>query len=203
MSSRLDLWKTLTMMKINFFFNKNIAVILVSFLLALTPVSSFSFQLDKDPIDYDVLFKESLKRGGKLLNLSGKKIGDEGVERLVSSSYLEKVEKVDLRYNEITAVGAELLAKISPLPKLKSLILRHNILGDAGTTALAKSGSFPNLEEMQLGWTETRDAGALAFGSSNKFKNLKKLDLRGNYLANKTKEELKKSLGHLKTLKLF
>ena len=108
-----------------------------------------------------------------------------------------------MRYNEITAVGAELLAKISPLPKLKSLILRHNILGDAGTTALAKSDSFPNLEEMQLGWTETRDAGALAFGSSDKFKNLKKLDLRGNFLANKTKEELKKSLGLFENFKSF
>ena len=96
-----------------------------------------------------------------------------------------------------------MLAKMSPLPKLRSLILRHNILGDAGTMALAKSGSFPNLEEMQLGWTETRDAGALAFGSSDKFKKLKKLDLRGNFLANKTKEELKKSLAYLKTLKLF
>ena len=203
MSSRRELWKNLTMMTINYFFNKNIVIILVSFLLALTPANSFSFQSDKGPIDYDVLFKGSLKRGGKILNLSGKKIGDEGVERLVSSSYLKKVERIDLRYNEITAVGAELLAKISPLPKLKSLILRHNILGDAGTTALAKSGSFPNLEEMQLGWTETRDAGALAFGSSDKFQNLKKLDLRGNFLANKTKEELKKSLDHLKTLKLF
>ena len=191
------------MMTINYFFNKNISITLVSFLFVLTPVNSFGFQLDKGPIDYNVLFKGSLKRSGKILNLSGKKIGDEGVERLVSSSYLKKVEKIDLRYNEITAVGAELLAKISPLPKLKSLILRHNILGDAGTTALAKSGSFPNLEEMQLGWTETRDAGALAFGSSDKFQNLKNLDLRGNFLANKTKEELKKSLGHLKTLKLF
>ena len=193
----------MTTMTINYFFNKNIAIILFSFLLVLTPVNSFSFQPDKGSIDYDVLFKGSLKRSGKILNLSGKKIGDEGVERLVSSNYLGKVEKIDLRYNEITAVGAELLAKISPLPKLKSLILRHNILGDAGTTALAKSGSFPNLEEMQLGWTETRDAGALAFGSSDKFKNLKKLDLRGNFLANKTKEELKKSLAYLKTLKLF
>ena len=190
-------------MTIDYFFNKNISITLVSFLLALTPVNSFSFQSDKSPIDYNVLFKGSLKRSGKILNLSGKKIGDEGVKRLVSSSYLKKIEKIDLRYNEITAVGAELLAKISPLTKLKSLILRHNILGDAGTTALAKSDSFPNLEEMQLGWTETRDAGALAFGSSDKFGKLKKLDLRGNFLANKTKEELKKSLGHLKTLKLF
>ena len=83
------------------------------------------------------------------------------------------------------------------------MILRHNILGDAGSEALAKSNSFPNLEEMQLGWTETRDAGAQAFGKSDKFKKLKKLDLRGNFLASETKEELKKSLGHLKSLKLF
>ena len=190
-------------MTIKYFFNKNIAIILVSFLFALTPVSAFSFQLDKAPIDYNFLFKSSLKRSGKILNLSGKKIGDKGVERLISSNYLGKVEKIDLRYNEITAVGAELLANMKPLPKLKSLILRHKILGDAGATALARSGSFPNLEEMQLGWTETRDAGALAFGSSDKFQSLKNLDLRGNFLANETKKELKKSLGNLKTLKLF
>ena len=56
---------------------------------------------------------------------------------------------------------------------------------------------------MQLGCTETRDAVARAFGSSGGFKKLKKLDLRGNFLTNKTKEELRKSLGHLKVLKLF
>ena len=190
-------------MMTNYCLSKNIAIFLVSFLLAFVPVDSFCFQLDKSPVNYDVLFKESIKRNGKILDLSGKKIGDEGIEHLIASQYLKKVEKIDLRYNEITAIGAELLAKIFPLPKLKSLILRHNILGDTGATALAKSDSFPNLEEMQLGWTETRDAGALAFGRTGKFQNLKKLDLRGNFLANETKEELKKSLSHLKTLKLF
>ena len=118
-------------MTINYCFNKKISIILVSFLLVLTPVNSFSFQPDKGSINYDLLFKGSLKRGGKILNLSGKKIGDEGVERLVSSNFLEKVEKIDLRYNEITSVGAELLAKIPQLPHLRILILRHNILGDA------------------------------------------------------------------------
>jgi Ran GTPase-activating protein (RanGAP) involved in mRNA processing and transport len=186
------------------FFNKNaVAIFLVTILFVLIPFHSFSFQLDKGPIDYDVLFKESLKRNGKILNLSGKKIKDEGVQHLVSSGFLKNVEKIDLRYNEITTAGARLLAKVSQLPKLKSLILRHNILGDDGVTALAKSDSFPNLEEIQLGWTETRDAGALAFVRTDKFQNLKKLDLRGNFLANETKEELKKSLNHLKTLKLF
>ena len=198
-------------MRINSLFGRNVvSLFLISGVLAMLafvvgPAVSpgFAQGFNKGPVDYDALFKEGLKRRGKLLNLSGKKIGDEGIKRLIASGVLEKVEKVDLRYNEITAVGAGLLSEMSPLPKLKALILRHNILGDAGSLSLAKSGSFPNLEEIQLGWTETRDAGALGFGDTKNFPKLKKLDLRGNFLANKTKDELKKSLAHLKSLKLF
>lgn len=198
----------MTKRRIDFLFWKNkVSMTLVGCLLAFIFESAtspgFSQELDKIRIDYDVLFKKGIKKRGKLLNLSGKKIGDEGIKHLIASGILEKIEKIDLRYNEITATGAELFAKIPPLPKLRVLILRHNILGDAGSIALARSNSFPNLEEMQLGWTETRDAGARAFGSSDKYQKLKKLDLRGNFLANKTKEELKKSLGNLKSLKLF
>ena len=192
--------------RVDFLFWRNKALIVFYLLMFIfgPPVSlGFSQELDKVQIDYDALFEKGLKKNGKLLNLSGKKIGDEGIKRLISSGALEKVEKIDLRYNEITASGAELLAKISPLSKLRVLILRHNILGDAGSIALANSSSFPNLEEMQLGWTETRDAGAQAFGSTDKYQKLKKLDFRGNFLANKTKEGLKKSLSHLKSLKLF
>ena len=192
--------------RVDFLFWRNkvlIAFYLLMFIFGPPVLLGFSQELDKVQIDYDALFEKGLKKNGKLLNLSGKKIGDEGIKRLISSGALEKVEKIDLRYNEITASGAELLAKISPLAKLRVLILRHNILGDAGSIALANSSSFPNLEEMQLGWTETRDAGAQAFGSTDKYQKLKKLDFRGNFLANKTKEELKKSLDHLKSLKLF
>ncbi|MDP7552908.1 MAG: hypothetical protein QF791_06890, partial [Nitrospinaceae bacterium] len=103
------------------------------------------------PIDYDKLFNEGLKRGGKLLDLSGKKIGDAGVDRLIASGMLGKVEKVDLRYNEISAAGAKRIAEMPPLPKIKVLIMRHNILGDTGSLALAQSNSFPNLQEIQLG----------------------------------------------------
>lgn len=197
-------------MRIKFLSGKdNASLILISCVLAFLSVpavsSGFSpgFDKGKGRVDYETLFKEGLQRRGKFLNLSGKRIGDEGVKHLIASGLLSKVKKVDLRYNEITAVGAGLLAKIPPLPKLRILILRHNMLSDAGSIALAESVSFPNLEEIQLGWTETRDAGALAFGSTKNFPKLKKLDLRGNFLANKTKDELKKSLAHLKSLKLF
>ena len=46
-------------------------------------------------------------------------------------------------------------------------------------------------------------AGALAFAESKNFPNLKKLDLRGNFLAGKTKDVLRESLAHLKSLRIF
>ena len=52
-----------------------------------------------ESVDYDKLFRAGLKRGGKFLNLSGRKIGDEGVKRLIDSGVLSKVQKADLRYN--------------------------------------------------------------------------------------------------------
>ncbi len=158
---------------------------------------------EKGPVDYDQLFKESLKRGGKYLNLSGKKIGDEGIKHLIAGGLLDKVKKVDLRYNEITEVGAKLLADMPSRTRLQVLILRHNFLGDAGAKALAQSKSFPNLKELQLGWSEVRDAGALAFGETANFPKLEKLDLRGNFLADDTKKSLKKSLAHFESLKLY
>ena len=139
--------------RVDFLFWRNkvlIAFYLLMFIFGPPVLLGFSQELDKVKIDYDVLFEKGLKRNGKLLNLSGKKIGDEGIKRLISSGALEKVEKIDLRYNEITASGAELLAKISPLAKLRVLILRHNILGDAGSIALANSSSFPNLWLIEL-----------------------------------------------------
>ncbi len=153
------------------------------------------------PVDYAELFKNNLKQGGKFLNLNGHKIGDKGVAVLVESPLIKQLTKIDLRYNGISAEGARMIAKAS-FPKLKKMILRHNILGDDGAEAIALSEGFPNLEALQLGWAEVRDRGALAFVDT-KITTLTKLDLRGNFLANATKDTLKKNLSHLKSLKLY
>ena len=158
---------------------------------------------DHSELDYNKTFKEGLSANGKTLNLSGKKIGDKGVEVLLTKDFLKKVTKLDLRYNKISEKGAKLLAASKAFGKLKSLELKHNYLLDNGTVALAQSEGFPNLEKLSLGWNEVRDAGALAFAKAKTFPKLKKLDLRGNFLANETKNTLKKDLAHLKSLKLF
>jgi len=154
-------------------------------------------------LDFEKIFKEGLQRGGRFLNLSGKKIGDEGLKTLGQQKWLQKVTKIELRYNDITEEGAKILIRFPTLPKLKTLVLRHNFLADNGAVTLSQAKNFPNLVEIQLGWNEIRDAGAVAFAESKSFPKLQKLDLRGNFLSDKTKSELKKTLAHLKSLKLY
>jgi hypothetical protein len=178
------------------------------FLLIVTIVLLSGNRIDAQidlakPEDLSKLFAENLSGGGKVLNLSGKKIGDEGLKFLLNQDFITKLKKIDLRYNKISPKGAESLAQSRPLPKLKTLILKHNFFSDTGTVAFANSSSFPNLEVLQLGWNEVRDAGALALADSKKFSKLRKLDLRGNYLAGKTKEILRATLAHLKSLRIF
>jgi Ran GTPase-activating protein (RanGAP) involved in mRNA processing and transport len=158
---------------------------------------------DQSELDYKKIFKEGLSANGKTLNLSGKKIGDKGVEILLTQDFLKKVTKLDLRYNKISEKGAKRMAQSKAFGKLQSLELKHNYLLDNGSVALAQSEGFPNLERLSLGWNEIRDAGALAFAKTKTFPKLKKLDLRGNFLADETKTTLKKDLAHLKSLKLF
>ena len=174
------------------------------FLLFLLSVNWGEAQISfSEPVDYEKLFADNLSWGDNALNLSGKKIGDEGLKILLRQDFIKKLKKLDLRYNDISPNGAETLAQTLPLPKLKTLILKHNFFADEGTVALANSPSFPNLEKLQLGWNEVRDTGALALANSKNFPKLKKLDLRGNFLAGKTKDILRTSLADLESLRIF
>ncbi|MFQ5482195.1 MAG: hypothetical protein ACE5ER_05500 [Nitrospinaceae bacterium] len=167
---------------------------------ALTGVQA---QLDEREIDYEAVFKAGLMRGGSVLNLAGKKIGDEGLQWLLSQGdRIKKVKKLDLRYNKLTEKAGLLLAATDALPNLKTLELRHNFLMDAGIVRLAGAKGFPALEKLGLSWNEIRDQGALALSVTQSFPRLKKLDLRGNFLADSTKTALKKRLARLKSLKL-
>ena len=154
-------------------------------------------------LDYDKIFKAGLSPNGKKLNLSGKKIGDKGVKLLLAHEVLKKVTALDLRYNEISEKGARLMAESKNLTQIKKLELKHNYLLDAGAVLLAESKGFPKLQKLSVGWNEIRDQGALAFAQSQNLPKLKVLDIRGNFLADATKQTLRKDLAHLQSLKLF
>jgi len=175
---------------------------LVFFMVVLLSVTLVFAQIDASgPDELETLFKDNLQRG--VLNLSGKKIGDKGLAVLLKQEFLKDLKKMDLRYNEISPAGAKMLANTPTFKKLKTLILKHNFFSDEGAIALAKSNSFPKLENLQLGWNEVRDAGAMALAESQNFPELKKLDLRGNFLAGQTKDVLRSSFSHLKSLRIF
>ena len=176
-----------------------LATFVVSIVFFSSPITSA--QIDFSSPNYEVLFKNNLRRG--FLNLAGKKIGDKGLLMLLEQNFLGDLKKLDLRYNEISMLGAKELASSNSFKNLKTLILKHNFLSDEGSTALADSSGFPRIKDLQLGWNEIRDAGALAFVESKNFPHLEKLDLRGNFLAGKTKEALRSSLSHLKSLRIF
>ena len=133
------------------------------FLFLIYPFATYGQIFDEEKVDFDKLFQQQLSGNGKTLNLAGKKIGDEGIKILLSHDILNKVTKLDLRYNEITKNGAKLMADSQSLSKIKILELRHNSLADAGAKLLAQSENFTNLKELKLGWNEVRDAGAIAF----------------------------------------
>ena len=185
-----------------FYFN-SILPLLILVLLGIPKTGHAQFFDQNGTTDFEKIFSEGLQRRGKFLNLSGKKIGDKGLEILGQQKWLQKVTKIELRYNDITEKGATILTRFPTLPKLKTLILRHNFLADNGAVTLSQAGNFPNLVEIQLGWNEVRDAGAVAFAESKSFPKLQKLDLRGNFLSDQTKSELKKTLAHIKSLKLY
>ena len=171
-------------------------------MVALFSVTLISAQVYASSLDeFEILFKDNLQRG--VLNLSGKKIGDKGLTVLLRQEFLKDLKKMDLRYNEISPAGAKMLANTPTFKKLKILILKHNFFSDEGAIALAKSNSFPKLENLQLGWNEVRDAGALALAESQNFPKLKKLDLRGNFLAGQTKDVLRSSFSHLRSLRIY
>ena len=176
--------------------------LLIIYMVVILSATLVSAQVDATgPDSLETLFKDNLHRG--VLNLSGKKIGDKGLSVLLRQGFLKDLKKMDLRYNEISPAGAKRLANTPSFKELKTLILKHNFFSDEGVIAFAKSNGFPKLENLQLGWNEVRDAGALALANSQNLPKLKKLDLRGNFLASETKNVLRSSLTHLKSLRIF
>ncbi len=81
------------------------------------------------------------------LDLRKNKLGDEGLNALLSSDKLGNIRKLDLRNNQITRKGMEILAETEKLKKLEILDLRSNRLGRAWEEKL--KDKFPNLSSLR------------------------------------------------------
>ncbi len=100
--------------------------LLMAALMAGFPVAGVQAQFfdqkdvfDQTDLDYEKIFKEGLSANGKTLNLSGKKIGDEGLELQLTKDYLKKVNKLEERYNKISQKVAHLKAQSKSFAQLQ------------------------------------------------------------------------------------
>lgn len=83
-------------------------------------------------------------------NFMEHKMGDAGVEALISSSRLAGLTSLDLSYNGITAKGAQALAACPQLSNLRRLDMEYNFIGPEGADALANSPYLSNLTKLDL-----------------------------------------------------
>lgn len=86
----------------------------------------------------------------EILDLRKNKLGDEGLEVLLSSDKIRNIQKLDLRNNQITRKGMELLSNTTNLLNLESLDLRVNKLGQRWETKLKEVGHFPKLSQLRI-----------------------------------------------------
>jgi uncharacterized protein (TIGR02996 family) len=126
----------------------------------------------------------SLRVGGYL---GSSYIGNQGVQTLVASPHLAKLETLDLSENRITAVAVQALAASPHLANLKSLNLaadlytdRDRMLGDEGAAALAAAPHLAGLRELNLSHSRIGSKGAEALAKSKHLRNLTRLDLSWN-----------------------
>ncbi len=96
------------------------------------------------------------------LNLSGARIGPDGLRDLLDSGRLGQVTELDLGLCRLGDRGAQLLADWPDLAGLLRLNLNANEIGDEGVTALADSPHLPPGLRLMLGRVENPFSDAAA-----------------------------------------
>jgi uncharacterized protein (TIGR02996 family) len=96
------------------------------------------------------------------LMLSGKRLGEAGVARLVVSPHLARITELDLPGNQIGDAGVQALAGAPYLARLTTLSLGSNRIGEAGAQALADSPHLARLTYLDLRGNPLGDAGTQA-----------------------------------------
>lgn len=84
------------------------------------------------------------------LDLRKNKLGDEGLDALLSSDKLDNITKLDLRNNQITRKGMEILAQSGKMGDLQVLDMRSNRIGKVWEEKLKSSMNFSKLSSVKI-----------------------------------------------------
>ncbi len=108
-----------------------------------------------------------------------KKLGDEGVARILSAPFARRLSRLNLDSTGISPATAEALAS-RPLHSLRVLTLNANRGGPEFARRLARSSVFPSLWSLDLSHLRLGDEGVEYLAQSKGFPHLKRLSLAGN-----------------------
>ncbi len=134
------------------------------------------------------------------------RLGPEGIQILVSSPVLPKVDYLHLGSNDLGDEGIKILAQADLFSEVKTLNLECNGITAEGAKALAQSPFLTKVEYLNLVDNRVGDEGALAIANSDNLSNLNYLHLGGNRVkSEEAKSALKNSpkLTKLEKLKIF
>jgi uncharacterized protein (TIGR02996 family) len=131
------------------------------------------------------------------LNLSGTGLRELDVQDLKASPPFVGLEKLDLRFNQISDDGALTLSAAPEMAKLRVLKLGYNPVGTRGVRALASSPQMSQLTTLDLRRTRVANNAAQALIESPYLGRLRRLDLRGNDISQPFREKLWRRFGEV------
>jgi len=133
------------------------------------------------------------------LNLSYNNILDGGIEVLSRGNW-PKLQTLDLRKTNMTAVGVKMIINQANWPWLKSLSLSENEIGDEGVKVLAQ-GDWPGLENLNLRGINMTAVGVITITVQGKWPKLKDFNLSDNEINDDAIKVF--SQGHWRHLKVL
>jgi serine/threonine protein kinase len=138
-----------------------------------------------------------------ILDLTNKRVGDEGIRALAHSPKLAELSQLILSGNLISDEGAEALAASPHARNLSTLILWDNRIGDRGVAALAGSAYLAGLNKIDVGKNLVGDEGVIALANSPHMAHLEVLILVSNFISDVGAQAIVSSpyLGNLAELK--
>lgn len=109
----------------------------------------------------------------RVLDLTGTQLGDEGMNRLLSSTNCARLQSLNVSYNALTdrGVGA------GQFTALRTLDLSRNALTPDGVCAFFEAASMPCLQELLLSRVHVGKRGARVLARSTLTSGLRRLDL--------------------------
>jgi uncharacterized protein (TIGR02996 family) len=111
------------------------------------------------------------------LDLSGNRVGDDGLAVLMESPHLGRVRRLNLSSNRILPAGIDSLVGARSLGELVSLDLSYNRVGILGARSLGGGPGLSTVRSLNLSVCFIRDAGVQALAASPHLAHLTALQL--------------------------